>query len=130
MDGRPVSRHGDDGPAPYATGFGAYRENGASGWNAGFSLDTSRGNPFSGGSYPVFWPGNGKTVPLRTYSGNESPNPLQACPGYSGTVGLPVFVEVGGNVATTANGAPRSPGTEPCSRTVSSTRTMPRSAAT
>lgn len=41
-------------------------------------------------------------MPLRTYSGNESPSPLQACPGYSGTVGLPVFVEVGGNVATTA----------------------------
>ena len=89
-------------PRLKTTGFGAYRENRTSGWDAGFSLDTSRGNPFSGGSYPVFWPGNGKTVPLRTYSGNESPNPLQACPGYSGTVGLPVFVEVGGNVATTA----------------------------
>jgi hypothetical protein len=84
------------------TGFGAYRENRSSGWDAGFTLDTLRGNSFSGGSYPVFWPGNGKTVPLRTYSGNEWPNPLQACPGYSGTVGLPVFIEVGGNVATTA----------------------------
>jgi len=83
------------------TGFGAYRETRSSGWNAGFTLDTSRGNPFTGGTYPVFWPGNGKTVPLRTYSGNESPDPLPQC-GYSGTVGLPVFVEVGGNVATTA----------------------------
>jgi hypothetical protein len=46
------------------------------------------------------WPGNGKTVPLRTYSGNESPNPLSACPGYTGTVGLPVFIQVGGNVNT------------------------------
>ena len=89
-------------PRLTTTGFGAYRENRASGWDAGFTLDTSRGNPFSGGKYPVFWPGNGKTVPLRTYSGNEYPNPLQACPGYSGTVGLPVFVEVGGNVSTTA----------------------------
>jgi hypothetical protein len=84
-----------------SAGFGAYRETRPSGWNAGFTLDTSRGNPFSGGTYPVFWPGNGKTVPLTTYSGNESPDPLPQC-GYSGTVGLPVFVEVGGNVATTA----------------------------
>ncbi|MEP6753070.1 MAG: CAP domain-containing protein [Candidatus Dormiibacterota bacterium] len=83
-----------------STGFGAYRET-RSGWNAGFTLDTSRGNPFSGGTYPVFWPGNGKTVPLTTYSGNEFPDPLPQC-GYSGTVGLPVFVEVGGNVNTTA----------------------------
>ncbi len=89
-------------PRLTTTGFGAYRETRASGWNAGFTLDTSRGNPFSGGTYPVFWPGNGKTVPLTTYSGNESPSPLQACSGYSGTVGLPVFVEVGGNVATSA----------------------------
>jgi hypothetical protein len=83
------------------TGFGAYREV-RSGWQSAFAVDTSRGNPFTGGIYPVFWPGNGMTVPLHTYSGNESPDPLQACPGYSGTVGLPVFVEVGGNVATTA----------------------------
>jgi hypothetical protein len=88
-------------PRLTATGFGSYRENKASGWDAGFTLDTSRGNPFSGGKYPVFWPGNGKTVPLRTYSGNEFPDPLPQC-GYSGTVGLPVFVEVGGNVATSA----------------------------
>jgi hypothetical protein len=88
-------------PRLTTTGFGAYRENRPSGWDAGFTLDTSRGNPFSGGSYPVMWPGNGKTVPLRTYSGNESPNPLSACPGYTGTVGLPVFIQVGGNVNTT-----------------------------
>jgi hypothetical protein len=87
-------------PRLTSTGFGAYRET-KSGWDAGFTLDTSRGNPFSGGTYPVFWPGNGKTVPLTTYSGNESPDPLPQC-GYSGTVGLPVFVEVGGNVSTTA----------------------------
>lgn len=85
------------------TGFGAYREVRSSGWEAGFALDTSRGNTNAIGAYanPVFWPGNGATVPLRTYSGNESPNPLQACAGYSGTVGLPVFIEVGGNVSTT-----------------------------
>ena len=100
-------------PRLQTTGFGAYREN-TSGWRAAFTLDTLRGNSFTGGSYPVYWPGNGKTVPLRSYNGFESPDPLQACSGYSAPTGLPVFVQVGGNVATTAgavhsftgNGAP------------------------
>jgi hypothetical protein len=99
-------------PRLSSTGFGSYREV-KSGWQAGFTLDTLRGNPFSGGSFPVFFPGNGSSVPLTQYSGNEFPDPLQACPGYSMPVGLPVFVEVGGNVATsvsahafTGNGAP------------------------
>ena len=93
-------------PRLTTTGFGAYRENFSTfRWEAGWTLDTLRGNPFSGNGsgYPVMWPGNGKTVPLRTYSGNESPNPLGAaqCSGYTGAVGLPVFIQVGGNVATT-----------------------------
>jgi hypothetical protein len=83
------------------TGFGAYRENTTGTWRAAFTLDVIRGNSFSGGAYPVYWPGNGKTVPLRTYNGFESPNPLQACSGYTAPTGLPVFVQIGGNVATT-----------------------------
>ena len=67
---------------------------------AGFTLDTLRGNSFTGGSYPVFWPGNGVTEPLTQYSGSEFPDPLQACPGYSVPTGLPIFIQVGGNVAT------------------------------
>ena len=99
--GAPIHAMAMMDPRFTSTGFGSYRENRPSGWEAGFTLDTSRGTSYSGGKYPMFWPGNGKTVPLRTYSGNEWPNPLQACSGYSGTVGLPVFVEVGGNVSTT-----------------------------
>ncbi len=83
------------------TGFGSYREV-KSGWQEGGALDTLRGNSFTGGQYPVYFPGNGTTEPLSTYGGGEFPDPLQACPGYSAPTGLPVFVEVGGNVATTA----------------------------
>jgi cysteine-rich secretory family protein len=83
------------------TGFGSYREV-KSGWQEGGALDTLRGNSFTGGQYPVYFPGNGATEPLTTYSGGEFPDPLQACPGYSSPTGLPVFVQVGGNVATTA----------------------------
>jgi hypothetical protein len=81
------------------SGFGSYREV-KTGWQTGATLDVLRGNPFSGGSYPVYFPGNGSTEPLRTYDGNESPNPLQACAGYAAPTGLPVFVQIGGNVAT------------------------------
>ena len=83
------------------TGFGSYRQV-KSGWQAGFALDTIRGNSFSGGTYPVYFPGNGTTEPLTTYGGGEFPDPLQACPGYSAPTGLPIFIEVGGNVNTTA----------------------------
>ena len=100
-------------PRLATTGFGSYREV-KSGWQAGFTLDTIRGNSFIGGSYPVFFPGNGSTVPgLTKYSGGEFPDPLQGCSGYAAPTGLPLFVEVGGNVATavtahslTGNGAP------------------------
>jgi len=88
-------------PRLTTTGFGSYREV-KSGWQEGGALDVLRGNSFTGGQYPVYFPGNGTTEPLTTYNGGEFPDPLQACPGYSAPTGLPVFVQVGGNVATTA----------------------------
>jgi hypothetical protein len=98
-------------PRLTSTGFGSYREV-KSGWQAGFTLDTLRGNSFSGGTYPVFYPGNGSSVPLTSYKGGEFPDPLQACSGYSAPTGLPITIQVGGNVATsvtahaiTANGS-------------------------
>jgi hypothetical protein len=88
-------------PRLQTTGFGSFRYV-KSGWQAGFTLDTIRGNSFSGGTYPVYFPGNGTSEPLTTYHGGEYPDPLQACPGYGAPSGLPVFVEVGGNINTTA----------------------------
>jgi hypothetical protein len=86
------------------TGFGSYRE-GMSGWSMAAAVDVLHGNSFTGGQYPVYFPGNGTSEPLRTYGGGESPDPLGYCPGYSVPTGLPVFVQVGGNVATTAGPA-------------------------
>jgi Cysteine-rich secretory protein family len=101
--GAPFHAMGMIDPRLQQTGFGSYREV-TSGWQAAGVLDVLRGNAFAPGMFstPVYWPGNGKTVPLRTYSGGEFPNPLQACPGYSTPTGLPVFVELGGNIATSA----------------------------
>src|SRR5690348_4023348 len=99
-------------PRLSSTGFGSYRQV-KSGWQAGFTLDTLRGNSFSGGTYPVFFPGNGSSVPLTSYGGGEFPDPLTACSGYTAPTGLPITIQVGGNVATsatvhtiTANGSP------------------------
>jgi len=84
------------------TGFGSYRE-ATGGWQMAAAVDVLHGNPFTGGQFPVYFPGNGSTEPLRTYAGGEYPDPLQGnCAGYTAPTGLPVFVEIGGNVATTA----------------------------
>ena len=84
-------------PRLTTTGFGSYR-NSAYTWQMGAALNTGQGMT-APGQYPVYFPGNGSIEPLTAYSGNEFPDPTQACPGYSG---LPVFIEVGANVATTA----------------------------
>jgi len=88
-------------PRLASTGFGSYRQV-KSGWQMGAAVDVVRGNPFTGGRFPVFFPGDGSTEPLTRYSGHEFPDPLQACSGYTLPAGLPLYVEVGGNVATTA----------------------------
>jgi hypothetical protein len=90
-------------PRLTTTAFGSYREV-KSGWQMGAAVDVLRGNPFTGGHYPVFFPGNGTTEPLTSYGGHESPDPLQACSGYAAPTGLPVFIQVGGNVTTTVGG--------------------------
>ncbi len=84
-------------PRLATTGFGSYR-NSAYTWQMGAAVNVGQGMTGSG-SYPVYFPGNLSTEPLTRYSGNEFPDPTQACPGYSG---LPLFVEVGANVNTTA----------------------------
>ncbi len=99
--GAPFHSMGLMDPRLASTGFGSYRQV-KSGWQMAAAVDTSRGNPFTGGRYPVFFPGDGSTEPLTTYSGNEFPNPLQACSGYTMPAGLPLYVQIGGNVATTA----------------------------
>ena len=84
-------------PRLATTGFGSYR-NSAYTWQMGAAVNVGQGMTGSG-SYPVYFPGNNSTEPLTRYSGNEFPDPTGACPGYTG---LPLFVEVGANVNTTA----------------------------
>ena len=99
--GAPFHSIGMMDPRLTQAGFGSYREV-KSGWDMGAAVDVERGNPFTGGKYPVYFPGNLSVEPLTSYSGNEFPDPLQACPGYSSPAGLPIVLQVGGNVSTTA----------------------------
>src|SRR5260370_77960 len=80
-------------------GFGSHREV-KSGRNIGAAGGVLRGNPFSRDPNPVYFPGNGATEPLMSYGGNEFPDPLQGCPGYSAPTELPVFIQVARNVTT------------------------------
>ena len=72
----PIHAMGLLDPRLKVTGFGSYREAGT-GWEFGAAIDTIRGNSFTGGTYPVYFPGNGTTEPLTSHDGYESPNPLE-----------------------------------------------------
>src|SRR5205807_7082602 len=49
------------------------------------------------------WPGGGGGGRVGWCGGSESPEPVQACSGCAAPAGLPVFVQVGGNVSTAAS---------------------------
>ncbi len=80
-------------PALRRTGFGKYKTTKKGITYQGATLDVLRGRSGSRGSNVVVWPGEGMQVPLRTYSGNEWPDPLTACKGYrkEAEVGLPIL---------------------------------------
>lgn len=82
-------------PALRQVGFGLYRE-ADGGLQMGAALDIIRGvgrvPPYV--SFPVKWPADGMTVPLRLHWG-EYPNPLSSCPGYNPPTGLPIILQLG-----------------------------------
>jgi hypothetical protein len=86
-------------PSLGQVGYGSYREEDG-GLQMSATLDVLRGlgNTTSSAAYPVYWPGNGSTVPLRTFRG-EYPDPLTGCSGYSTPSGLPIYFQLGpGNI--------------------------------
>lgn len=77
------------------TGFGSYREADGGTIQMAAALDVQRGwNETPAPAYPVYWPGNGQTVRLRSYSGGDDPDPLKH-PGCTGSQGLPIILQVG-----------------------------------
>lgn len=88
-------------PALGQVGYNSYRE-ADGGYQTGAGLDVLRGLGNVPGSvtFPVEWPGDGKTVNLTSYNGNEYPDPLTACPGYGVPAGLPIILQVGDGSVT------------------------------
>lgn len=77
------------------TEFSSYSEN-KDGVRYGACLDVLRGlGAQATVSFPVLWPGNGATVKLSSYHGNESPDPLSSTPGFTAPTGLPVYCLLG-----------------------------------
>jgi hypothetical protein len=54
-------------------------------------VDTIRGLVDDRSTAPVLFPGDGATTSLSSYRGNESPDPLESCPGFRVPSGLPVI---------------------------------------
>jgi cardiolipin synthase A/B len=87
-------------PALQQVGFGSYRE-ADGGWQMGATLDVARGQGTIPATtiFPIAYPGDGKISPLRSFGGEEWPDPLTSCPGYSAPTGLPIILQIGpGNV--------------------------------
>jgi len=87
-------------PQLYTTGLGSYQESDG-GWQTGVTLDVLRGlGPLPNGiSFPLPFPSDGSETWLHRFNGNEWPDPLTSCPGYSPPTGAPIMLQLGvGNV--------------------------------
>jgi len=88
-------------PQLLQTGFGDYAKNTGL-WNYAATLDVLRGGLGSlpsGITFPIMWPGNGKTVPIFQYEGNETPDPRTHA-GYTGYTGIPIIIQLGSGSVT------------------------------
>jgi hypothetical protein len=83
-------------PALLVIGYGSYRE-ADGGWQTGAGLDVIRGLGSIPPSvtFPILWPGDGQIIALTSFPGNELPNPLTSCPGYTAPAGLPIYIQIG-----------------------------------
>jgi hypothetical protein len=54
-------------------------------------IDTIRGLVDDRSTAPVLFPGDGSVTSLSSYRGNESPDPLESCPGFRVPSGLPIL---------------------------------------
>jgi uncharacterized protein YkwD len=83
--------------------FGLYTE-AVGRWQGGATLDVNRGRGSmpDGVTFPILFPGNGTEMPYTRYTGNESPDPLTSCPGYTAPSGPPIMMQLGDTPDVTA----------------------------
>lgn len=82
-------------PRLIRVGYGSYRE-ADGGYQMGAALDVLRGRGAipANISFPIRWPGEGTTTPLRAFQVGEYPDPLAHC-GYTRPAGLPILLLLG-----------------------------------
>ncbi|HEV7731064.1 MAG TPA: CAP domain-containing protein [Candidatus Binatia bacterium] len=81
-------------PLLAVSGFGIFHEQGAM-VQTGAVLDVLRGRSGAPATAPVVLPADGMVLPVGRYDGNESPDPLASCPGYTAPSGFPLIVLAG-----------------------------------
>jgi uncharacterized protein YkwD len=83
-------------PQLIQTSLGSYRED-IGGWEMGATLDVLRGRQElpPGTTFPITFPRNGGEIWLRQFTGNEWPDPLTSCPGYTPPSGPPIMIQIG-----------------------------------
>lgn len=81
-------------PVLQVSGFGIFHEDGPA-LRTGAVLDVLRGRTGDPVQGPVILPSDGGVLPVDRYAGNEAPDPLTSCPGYTPPTGFPLVVMVG-----------------------------------
>lgn len=81
-------------PSLSRIGYGEFQESGLKAHVLGLPAPSPRS-----ALAPIMFPGDGTTVALNRFDGVEWPAPLAACAGFHGFTGLPVTLELGGDVA-------------------------------
>jgi uncharacterized protein YkwD len=83
------------------SGFGIAHDS-AGNVQTGAVLDVIRGRSatVSAASFPVVYPADGTALPLDRYAGNELPDPLAPCAGFSQPSGPPIIVQFGSGTPT------------------------------
>jgi hypothetical protein len=82
------------------TGYGDFSEAGGSlAFGATLDVLSKREAPTDDVRFPVIYPAEGREIWNLAYMGNESPDPLTGCPGYTAPTGPPIALQLGtGNV--------------------------------
>jgi hypothetical protein len=88
-------------PQLHQTGYGAFRESHPGKISMAAALDVLRGLGATPGSvqFPVKYPSGTTALPIRTYPGGETPDPLSKC-GYTTPSGVPIMLQLGDGSVT------------------------------
>jgi len=74
--------------------YGVYREQTGM-YRSAATLDVMRGQGAipETVSYPIMFPAEGQVMPIKAFTGYETPDPLTSCPGYTAPTGPPLMIQ-------------------------------------